>query len=325
MATPRSVQTQIDEANRIQQEIIEGKTGEPEPAELLKTEPEVVPEKTDSDLQASKEPGKQPEPAKAKSSELELLRDEVGHLNKRLIDFKKMYDRAVNEHKGQLEVASGKLGELTTQLSESQQNNQPVNYGARITEARSEYGDELVDSLIAEIRKELKPLKPVPEPVLKTDSPAPAEPARTNESPANVWEYLRSIDSQVDWTAVNNEPEFLKWLAETDFNGNSRHNILNSAMTEGRFVDAAQLFIEWDAIKRERRISDARTGKVDEGIMPDSGSSGGGEPLPQGRRFTGTEYQHEKTQIAKGHYSKEEGIALNLELESAYVNNMIDW
>ena len=90
MATPRSVQTQIDEANRIQQDIVDGKTDEPEPAKPLETEPEVVPGKTDSDLQASKEPGKQTEPAKNKPSELELLRDEVSHLNKRLVDFKKM-------------------------------------------------------------------------------------------------------------------------------------------------------------------------------------------------------------------------------------------
>lgn len=121
-----------------------------------------------------------------------------------------------------------------------------------------------------------------------------------------------------DYEAVNVDPDFLNWLAETDhLSGMTRQTFLNAAFESFDTARTATLFNAWkEAAGRTQQPKQAVKQELSRQVAPGTSKSSAGQaPVAAERVWTAAEIQQYYTDVAKGAYRGKADEAARIESE----------
>lgn len=309
MGKPQAVQRQIDEAERIQKEISEGKT-EDQSTELKTVEKsDPVPAKTD---QVS--PG---------NDSIETLKAQLDQLNSRYKAYKKMYDKEVTGTRKKIDALeqenTGLKEEIQTLKADTSKKQEDSDSDQMLDQISNEFGPEFVEAVSnlskGQLMRENALLMSRIEKVEKKLTGTTDEQLTGNESvnePGNEGYgfFDRLTDLVADWQEINESQQFKDWLNGIDKNGNRRQDNLSAAQQTGQAQIVAELFYSF---KDSQMYSHRKS--AGEQIMPDS--SGSGEQTGSAVIITQQYISDFYRDKALGHFTPEEAAKREAKINAA--------
>lgn len=252
MALPKAVKKQIDEANRLVEEV--SKKPEPEVDETTVDEAD-----DETDVHSDDEGGPQPDNRVVELSPPEQnIEDRFRSLEQKYSTLQGKYDKEIEEERNkrierEREIAN--LQALIAAMGKAKQPSDTEHEPAAVTpkskkrvtqEEIDEYGPELYDFIVRSAQDAFQSLLPAVEDRIKKLEGNIGKVANTVRATASDTFQSKLTELVPSWRQLNDNKEFLSWLAASDaFSGVRRHDLLRQAYEAGDVNRVARFFIAY--------------------------------------------------------------------------------
>lgn len=309
---PKAVQAQLDQAEQLEKAIAaKNAPQEPTPpAEPAANEPPAEPVQQTA-----------PEPVAAPTGDPDI--------HERYITLKGKYDAEVPRLVEGLRERDRQIAELQERMKKLEEKPvEPPKAEPLVSDKDVEaFGDDMIDlvrraareefgrlagSLMAEIRKELAPVR------------EQVGTVATRQKLTEEERFYQTLSTLVpEWEQINTDQRWLEWLAEVDpFVGNIRQAALDSAVQALDARRAAAIFSAWKA-QFQPKVKSPATELQRQVSPPKSGAS---VPVqPAAKIWTNAEYQAAFDPRLTRHMSAAEIASLQAEADRAAQENRVRW
>lgn len=313
-ALPKAVQRQLAEAEKIERAIAEQQKASEAPPVAPSTEAEVIEQPT---------PAPAVETPKAAAAETEVKSDDAAYWRKRFETVQGMLNAEATRNREtsqQVDALRRQVEELTKPPAKAPEPlvsaKDEETFGSDLIDlarraAREEFG-RLAGSLVAEIRKELNPVREQVGKVAERQGMTEQE------------RFFQSLTDMVaDWETINEDPRWLQWLEQVDpLLGAPRQVALDNAQAALDAKRVAALFNMWKEQFQPQQKSANR--ELERQVAPPK--SAGSAPAPASKKiWTRQEYERAfDPRIAKT-MSQEQLAQLRADADTAVAEGRVRW
>lgn len=317
MALPAAVQKQVDAAEAFINGSGQSGVANAEPTSIEPAAP-ATPAVPAAAAPAAPEPAQAAEPVQATAHATNAQDPEDGAWKSRYLTLQGKYNaeiprlqeelRKLREQPQHSPSDSAELQELRAEVARLKQHapSSPAATFAGEHALRAEYGNELIDGLLALVKQQVQPVQ---QQVAQVGSSIQQSTAQARESSL----VTRLKEQGIDFLQRNNDPLFLEWLKEVElFSGMERHKLLQAAYDSGDLDRVVTFFTAYDGQATGGRATPAPTPTPAPGPQLNqhvtlTSSASQADQVPAQNVWTGaqiTEFYAERDRAARGLKSK---------------------